>query len=245
MLKQYYKKYQDMIRVKLRLDTQPLEDEKQNLSEFERTLDKNHVVAHRTKSKEADTVRFLRTQILRSMEKNNFKTLAISSPRYGDGKTTTAMNLAVSISQDLKRTVLLVDLDLRDPSLSKYLGIQSEKGLTDYIAGEASVQDCLARLPFERIRVFPAGKPIDHSSESLGAPQMEKLADELKARYDDRLIIYDMPPLLDQDDPLVFVSHVDAFLLVAKEGVTTTEEIKRSLDILDDSKVVGFVLNAA
>ena len=229
----------------LKLKSAKFEAEKEKLSDFEKTLDKHHIVAHRTRSKEADRFRFLRTQILHTMEKHDLKTLAISSPRYGDGKSTTATNLAVSIAQDLKRTVLLVDLDLRDPSLAKYFGIETDKGLTDYIAGEATVQDCLVRLPFERIRVFPAGHAIDHSSESLGSPQMQKLAAELKARYDDRLIVYDMPPLLDQDDPLVFVPHVDAFLLVVKEGVTTTEEIKRSLDILEDSKVIGFVLNAA
>ena len=74
---------------------------------------------------------------------------------------------------------------------------------------------------------------------------MKRLASELRERYDDRLIIYDMPPLLDQDDPLVFLPHVDAFLLVVKEGVTTTEEVKRSVDILDPEKVIGVVLNKA
>jgi len=229
----------------LKLKSEPFKAEKKSLSDFERVLDEHHIIAHKTKSKQADTYRFLRTQVLHTMEKHDLKTLAISSPRYGDGKSTTAINLAVSIAQDLKRTVLLVDLDLRDPSLAKYLGVDDKVGLTDYIEGKASVQDCLVRLPFARIRVFPAGQAIDFSSESLGSPQMQKLAAELKERYDDRLIIYDMPPLLDQDDPLVFVPHVDAFLMVVKEGVTTTEEIKRSLDILDDSKVVGFVVNAS
>tara|TARA_R110002072_G_scaffold192102_1_gene348785 strand:- start:2347 stop:3081 length:735 start_codon:yes stop_codon:yes gene_type:complete len=227
------------------LDTEILEAKQKKLSDFERVLDENHIVAHRTQSKEADIIRFLRTQILQTMEKNKFKTLAISSPRYGDGKTTTAANLAVSIAQDLKQTVLLVDLDLRDPSLAKYLGIDTKVGLTDYIAGKATVAECLVRLPFQRISVFPAGDAIDFSSETLGSPDMNKLANELKERYDDRIIIYDMPPLLDQDDPLVFLPHVDAFLLVVKEGVTTTEEVKRSVEILDPSKVIGVVLNAS
>ncbi len=227
------------------LDTEILEKKKSKLSDFERTLDENHIVAHRVQSKEADVIRFLRTQILQTMEKNKFKTLAISSPRYGDGKSTTAANLAVSIAQDLKQTVLLVDLDLRDPSLDKYLGIKPGAGLTDYIAGQAEVADCLVKLPFQRISVFPAGKPIDFSSETLGSPDMKRLASELKERYDDRIIIYDMPPLLDQDDPLVFLPHVDAFLLVVKEGITTTEEVKRSVEILEPEKVIGVVLNKA
>lgn len=224
--------------------TTRLEDEKARLSDFESALDESHIIAHRARSKEADVFRFLRTQILQSMTNNGLKTLAVSSPRYGDGKTTIASNLSVSISQGLKRTVLLVDLDLRKPSLAEYLKLEPEFGLTDYLAGNAEVEKCLIRMPFERFSVFPAGKPVDRSSETLGSPQMEKLASELKSRYDDRMIIYDMPPLLEQDDPLVFLPYVDAFLLVIREGITTTDEIKKSLDILAPAKVIGVVLNS-
>lgn len=228
----------------LNLDTALLEAEKLALSEFEDKLDRHHIVSHRTRRKDADVFRFLRTQILQAMTKHGLKTVAISSPRYGDGKSTIATNLAVSIAQDLKQTVLLVDLDLRKPSLESYLELDVKFGLTDYLADKAKVADCLIRMPFERLSIFPAGKPIDASSETLGSPQMGKLADELKERYDDRLIIYDMPPLLEQDDPLVFLPHVDSVLLVTREGVTTTEEVKRSLDILASAKVIGVVLNA-
>lgn len=228
----------------LNLDTTKLEETKQNLSAFERTLDLNHIISHKTRSKDADVFRFLRTQILQAMSKHNLKTIAITSPRYGDGKTTIATNLAISIAQDLKQTILLIDLDLRKPSLESSLDLQAKKGLTNYLSGQAEVPDCLIRMPFERFSVFPAGERIDESSETLGSPQMAKLAAEMKARYDDRIIIYDMPPLLEQDDPLVFLPHVDGILLVAREGITTVEEIKRSLDILVSAKVLGVVLNA-
>ena len=225
------------------LDTKTLKDQKKAMNSVEEHLDVNHIVSHRVRSKEADTFRFLRTQILQLMKKNGYKTLAISSQRYGDGKTTTAANLAVSIAQDLKQTTLLVDLDLRNPSLSEYLGIHSPVGLTDYLRDNATVKDCLVHLPFERINLFPAGYAIDQSSETLGSPEMEKLASELRERYDDRMIIYDMPPLLQQDDPLVFLPHVDAFLLVVREGITTVDEVKRCLDILESTNVLGVVLN--
>lgn len=227
----------------LDLDTAGLEAEKEQLSPFEGTLDEHHILSHRTRSKEADIFRFLRTQVLQAMAKHNLKTVAVTSPRYGDGKTTTATNLAISIAQDLKQTVLLVDLDLRKPSLASFLNLQGKRGLTNYLTGHATVPDCLVRMPFERLSVFPAGDRVDESSETLGSPQMAKLADELRKRYDDRMIIYDMPPLLEQDDPLVFLPHVDGVLLVAREGVTTVEEIKRSLDILESAKVLGVVLN--
>jgi capsular exopolysaccharide synthesis family protein len=203
----------------------------------------NKIVAHQINNKQADIFRFLRTQILQKLKNNKYQSLAISSARYGDGKTTIASNLAVSIAQDLKQTVLLVDLDLRKASLANIFGLNAEVGLTNYLKGDALVKDCLIRPPFERITIFPAGNAIDNSSETIGSPQMEILAKELRERYEDRIIIYDMPPLLQQDDPLVFLPHVDAFLFVVREGVTQASEIERSLDILKKTNLLGVVVN--
>jgi len=210
----------------------------------ESVLESYRIVAHRTRSVEADVFRLLRTQVLQLMAKSNHRTLAITSPNYGDGKTTLALNLALSIALDLKQTVLLADLDLRKPNIHTYLGLTPEPGLTDYLSGHAEVSDCLQRMPFERMTVLPAGRHIDHSSETLGSPLMATLAEEMRTRYADRLIIYDMPPILAQDDPIAFLPHVDAVLLVVRDGITRTDEIKRSLDILASANVIGTILNA-
>ncbi len=209
----------------------------------EAILEKNRIVAHRTRSAEADAFRILRTQALQAMEKTGARTLAVTSPNYGDGKTTVAINLAVSIALDLNQTVLLVDLDLRKPCVAAYLGLDEEAGLTDYLSGYANLPDCLRRLSFERMTVLPAGSAIDNSSETLGSPQMAALANELKSRYEDRLIIYDMPPILAQDDPIAFMPYTESVLLVVQDGVTRIEDIKRSLDILSSANVIGTVLN--
>ena len=214
-----------------------------NVTLFEDKLEANRIVAHRTRSAEADTFRLLRAQILQNMGKTNARTLAITSANYGDGKTTTALNLSISIAQDLKQTVLLVDLDLRKPCIHTYLGIEPTYGLTDYLAAQAPLAECLVRLPFERMTVLPAGGGHESSSEILGSPQMATLAQELKERYPDRLIIYDMPPLLAQDDPLAFLPHIDAVLLVIQEGSTRDDDVTRSLDIMQHANVIGTVLN--
>ncbi len=211
--------------------------------QMEENLEANRIVAHRTRSPEADVFRLLRTQILQTMSKNGLKTLAITSPNYGDGKTTIALNLAISIAQDLKQTVLLVDLDLRKPCLHAYLGLSPDYGLTDHLAGQADLSYCLQKLPFERLSVLPAGNKVDLSSEILGSPQMAALADEIKSRYSDRLIIYDMPPVLAQDDPLTFLPHADAVLVVVRNGESKTEDVQRSLEILAPANVIGTVLN--
>ncbi|MGE4351995.1 MAG: CpsD/CapB family tyrosine-protein kinase [Bdellovibrionales bacterium] len=213
------------------------------ISMSEDVLEENRVLAHRLRSYEADLFRLLRTQVLQTMGNHHFNTLAITSPNYGEGKTTIALNLAVSIALDLKQTVLLVDLDLRKPSLHRYLGLNPELGLTDYLAGRNELSECLLRLPFERLTTLPAGRQLEQSSELLGSPQMSALAAELKSRYPDRMVIYDMPPLLAQDDPLTFLPHVDAFLLVVQDGVTRAQDVKRSMDILSQANVIGTVLN--
>jgi protein-tyrosine kinase len=209
----------------------------------ETQLERHRIIAHRTRCREADIFRILRTQVLQAMGKSNFKTLAITSPHYGDGKTTIALNLAMSIALDSKQTVLLVDLDLRKPSLHRYLNIDPKKGLTDFLLDQASVSDCMMRLHLERLVILPSKTILEKSSEVLGSPKMAALANELRTRYQDRLIIYDMPPLLAQDDTIAFLPHVDAALLVVRDGVTKTHEIKRCVDILANTHIIGTVLN--
>ena len=211
--------------------------------DFERQLERNRIVAHRARSSEADLFRLLRTQVLQTMNKLRFKTLAITSPCYGDGKTTIAINLAISIALDVNQTVLLADLDLRKPNLHEYLGLEPECGLTDHLVQNVPLPNCLMPLPFARLKILPAGQTFDHSSEILGIPKMAALADELKSRYPDRMIIYDMPPLLEQDDPLAFMPHVDAYLLIVQDGKTKEEDLKRCLEILGPATVLGIVLN--
>jgi protein-tyrosine kinase len=211
-------------------------------------IDKKHLKRHRilayhTRRPEADVFRILRTQVLQIMNQSGYKTLAITSPDYGDGKTTIALNLAISIVLDLKQTVLLVDLDLRKPNLHECLGLQPQFGLSDFLMQNTPLEKCILRLPFDRLSLLPAGQPLDHSSEVLGSPKMAALARELKARYPDRLIIYDMPPVLAQDDSIAFLPHVDAALVVVREGVTRTNDLTRCLEVLANATVIGTVLN--
>lgn len=209
----------------------------------ESAMERNRVVAHRTRSKEADRFRLLRTQVLQAMAQSGMRTLGITSPNYGDGKTTVALNLALSIALDLKQTVLLVDIDLRKPNVMDYLGLVASVGLTDYFTNDTPIADCMIRPSFERLTLLPAGRPLDRSSEMLGSPKIAALAEEMKSRYADRLIIYDMPPVLAQDDPLVFLPHVDGVLLVVNEGFTRTSDLKASLRALSGAHVIGTVLN--
>ncbi len=208
----------------------------------DRVLDKWHIIARRTHRSEADIFRMLRTKIAQQLGRSGTNTLAISSPRYGEGKTTIAINLALSLAMDVNHTVLLVDLDLRKPSLHTRLGLTPKIGINDYLLRGIPIQSCLVHPGLERIVVLPASRKLDRSSEMLAAPKMVALVEELKTRYPDRMVIYDMPPLLTQDDAIAFLPNVDGVLLVVKEGETRREDLRRAVHMLGDS-LLGTVVN--
>jgi len=209
----------------------------------ETQMDANRIVAHKTRCPEADTYRLLRAKVLQIMNASGCRTLGITSPNYGDGKTTVALNLGISIALDLKQTVLLVDLDLRKPSLHRYMGLSPDAGLTDHLIHDIPLNQCMIRPPFDRVNILPVGSSTDNSSELLGTPKMVALAEELKNRYTDRLVIYDLPPVLSQDDPIAFLPQIDAILVVVLDGITKSEDVKRCLDTLKGANVIGTVLN--
>ncbi len=201
------------------------------------------VIAGLTHDALADTFRILRTQVLQRLTAEGYTTLAITSPNPGEGKTLTSVNLAISLAKDVNRTVLLVDVDLRRPRVHSYFHIKPEVGLSDYLLGEAALADCLINPGIERLVILPGGRPLRESSEMLSTPRMVDLARELKARYPDRLVLYDLSPVLTTDDAMGFLQHVDSCLLVVQEGSTRRGDVERALDLVDGCPLIGTVLN--
>jgi len=187
--------------------------------------------------------RLLRTNVLQRMREKNWTTLGITSPAGNSGKSLTAINLAISIAMEVNQTVLLVDLDLRNPSIHDYFGYQPAQGLSDYIQSQCNLNEILFNPSVERLVALPGRLPILNSSETLSAPRMVQLFTELKNRYQDRVIIFDLPPLLSSDDALAFSPYVDAFLMVIEDNKTQVNDIARARDMLKQSNVIGSVLN--
>lgn len=206
-------------------------------------LAQQRVIAGFTDDKRAESYRQLRTQVLHKLRENNWRTLAVTSPNPGAGKTLTALNLAISLSLEVNQTVLLVDLDLRHSSVLEKLGIDAEFGLVDYLEGRAELSDALINPGLERLVVLPNNAHGRHRSELLSSPQMAALMKDLVGRYESRLIIFDLPALLDDDDALVFTPYVDATLLVVEDQVSTRSDIERSLRLLQGVPLIGTVLN--
>jgi non-specific protein-tyrosine kinase len=191
----------------------------------------------------ADRIKILRTQVLSRMVEEGKNTLLITSANPGEGKTLTAINLAISVSHEIGRTTLLVDADLRKPTIHNYLGFEVEKGLSDYLQNGSGLNDIMISPGIEKLVILPGGKPLSNSAELLGAPRMESLVKELKERYSDRFIIFDSSSLLSCADALVFSRFIDGILIVVEAEKTTKNDLKRTLELLEGKPVIGTLLN--
>ncbi len=190
-----------------------------------------------------DIFRQLRTKVLRRLRENNWNSMAITSATPGAGKSFVTANLAIAMAMDLNQTVLVVDADLRNPGMGWSFGLEVEKGLLDCLRGNIPLEQVLINPGFQRLVLLPGKGHTTHSSELLSSPKMVTLVNDLKVKYHSRIILFDMPPLLASDDTLLFMPHFDAALLVVEDGRNTAEEIRRSLQILEGTELMGIVLN--
>jgi capsular exopolysaccharide synthesis family protein len=187
----------------------------------------------------------LRTQVLQKLEENNWKTIGIISPTAAAGKTVVAINLAISIAQSPQKTAMLVDFDMRKPKVSNYLGIKYKKSINDYLKGDADIPDIIINPSIPRFTVIPTAKPISKSSEVLSLSKVKLLISDLKEKYDSRVVIFDLPPILQADDAMVILPHLDCVLVVIGDGADTEADLKQTMRLLDKSNVLGVVVNRA
>ena len=190
-----------------------------------------------------DTYRMLRTRVLQELKANGWNSIAVTSPVQGCGKTLTAINLAISLAMDHSHLVMLVDGDMRNPSVHKYFDYEPEFGIHDCLFDDVPLSAALFHPGIERLTVLPGRKSIDDSAEALSSPRALALIKELRTRYPDRIIVVDVPPVLAVDDALTLAPNIDCMLLVAENGRTTRDELYRALDLLDGIPVLGTVLN--
>jgi capsular exopolysaccharide synthesis family protein len=197
----------------------------------------------------ARAYKMLRTQVLRRVRREHHRVIGITSPADGDGKTLTCVNLALSLAAEPNQTVLLVDLDLHRPSVARILGLEQlghAGGIESCLRDRTDVARVLRRPQgIERLAVLPAGVVGSGSSELLAADATRSLMAELRARYEDRLILVDLPPVLLTDDVLTLMPMLDAVLLVVTERQTRREDLARTMELLQGVPLLGTVLNQA
>ena len=209
-------------------------------------LEANRVIHPASSDRGAAAYRMLRTQVLQRMDANNWRSLAIFSPGARDGKTTTAINLAISLASDRRHTVLLVDFDFKHPGMAALLGLSPEWGADDVLAGDARLEDCLYHPEgFDRLTLLPARRTLINSSEVLAGPRSRELVGDLRNRYPERIVVFDLPPVLNADDALAFAPLVECGLVVVAEGGTRRHDLTRAMELLHKTPLVGTVLNRA
>lgn len=189
----------------------------------------------------AERFRQLRARLLRREHAAPLRAVLVTSPGTGDGKTITAVNLAMTMAQEVQRQVLLVDCDFRGPRVHALLGLQPSPGLADVLVGAATLDAALVHLPEHHLTVLTAGTSPSHHVQLTGSTPMRRLLDLLRTRYD--RIIIDTPPAAVVADAAAMAPMVDGVLVVVRAGHTTRPAIERALAQFEPARLAGFVLN--
>lgn len=191
-----------------------------------------------------EAYKILRAQILSRLEENRWNVIGVTSPGSTEGKTLVAANLAISIAMDPNHTALLIDANLQAPKIHQLFGLENT-GLADFLLDHGVLSALLVHPQIDRLVVLPGGGPLQHSVEALTLPKMKALLEEMKHRYSSRIVVVDLPPLLNRADVLALAPMLDAVVLVVEAGRTTENDIGKSLSLLQGIPLLGTVLNKA
>lgn len=200
------------------------------------------VCVHDPKSPSAEAYRTLRTNIQFASIDKQLQTLLVTSANAGEGKTTTITNLAVVMAQ-IKPRVLLMDGDLRKPTLHYRLPISNERGLSNVLIRQATFDEAVQEITEVGLHVITAGTSPPNPAELLNSACMQEVLQQAKARYD--MVLIDTPPLLPVTDAQVLARYVDGVLLVISSGTALGEHVKKAKSLLDyvGATVIGTILN--
>jgi protein-tyrosine kinase len=196
-------------------------------------------------SPKAEQYRTLRYIVEQAHRVEQLSILAVSAPAGGDGKTTTAINLAGALAQATEARVVLIDADLRRPALHHYLGMaESRRGLTDAILDASlTLVDVVRPCPPYNLSVLPAGTPSPSPYELLKSPRLGQLFEEARSQYD--YVVVDTPPLVPLPDCRIIGKHVDGFVLVVRAHRTRARMFDEAAAVLNSTKVLGVVFNGS
>jgi receptor protein-tyrosine kinase/non-specific protein-tyrosine kinase len=197
-------------------------------------------------SPNAEEFRKMKSALVKLTRGDTFKnTIMVTSALPHEGKSITALNLAVSLAQEFDHTVLLVDADLRRPSINRYLNIDHEPGFSDCLLGEADISEAIIGTGIGRLSVITSGRIIANPVELFTSQRIHTLIDEMKHRYPDRYIIFDTPPVLPFAETRTLAHLVDGVLFVVKERLASQENIREAIDALKGCELLGMVYNDA
>jgi len=191
----------------------------------------------------AEQFRMLRSRIDSLAAESPLKTIAIASANSGDGKSNVALNLAAVTAMSVGRRVLLIDCDMRNPTIHRSLGVEPQLGLAEVLSTRAIADDAIFRIEKANLDLLGVRMQPQNPSELLASREMVQLMEEVAGRYD--RIILDTPATLGLPDSKIVAGLCDAYLLVVRAGETGREEVEAALEVLDRRRAIGLVLNGA
>jgi len=192
----------------------------------------------------SEQYRKLKSGLVRITSNDTFHNLImVTSAIPGEGKSLTAANLAVSIAHEFDLTVLLIDADLRRPTIHRLLGFEPDVGISDCLLDGTDLADAIVRTNIDKLSIITSGREVANPLELFTSKTMLDLMADIKHRYNDRYVIIDTPPLLPFAESRTLAHLVDGVVLVVREGVTPQESIIEAKDLLRGCPVLGVVLN--
>ena len=206
-------------------------------------LQANRCVGLMPEAAESNYYKVLRIQLGQRLKERGWNCVMITSVRAGEGKTVTAINLAAMFAREFDQTVLLVDCDLARQPIQHRLGYAHDKGLVDYVLDGCPLERIIVWPNIEKLTLISGGRTLPDATELLTSPRVRDLIGEMKHRYADRLIFFDLPPLLGSADALAFAPLVDGIVIVVEKGRTPLPDINKAVGLVPQEKVMGLVLN--
>lgn len=207
------------------------------------TVDRSLVTILAPESVESEQFRLLKNNILFPEKGIPPRSIMITSASPNEGKSFVAANLAVSIAKSIDEHVLLMDCDLRSPTIHKLFGFQSLKGLSEHLANGIPLSELLQKCSVDKLTLLPGGTVPDNPSELLSSEQMRRLIHEVKLRYSDRYIIIDTPPPYLTSEGNALARQMDGIIVVVKNGKTSKRDIENLINIYGREKILGVVYN--
>jgi protein-tyrosine kinase len=214
-----------------------------NVIPDEELLVANRIVAAQPDAPERSVYKVLRTRVLQRMRAAQWNVIGVTGSGPGEGKTLTAINLAYSLAQDVNHSVILIDLDLRRPSIHTVLGLEPKKDLSDFLDGSAKLEEILVRPGEDRLAIMTNQATHRDSSEILSSPEIGWLTGQLRNLGPKTITIFDLPPVLAGDDVIAFAPLLDALLLVVGQGTCRRDALVETHELLQDANILGVILN--
>ncbi len=201
-------------------------------------------IAMEATSPVSESFRRLRSKIIHGSSGKRPKTLLVTSHAPGEGKGFVSVNLGVAIAKGMEHHALLVDCDLRKPTLARIFGISNESGLVDHLQNGVDLAHLIRKTGLAKLSVIPSGKPPANPAELLDSKRMVSLLQELASRYEDRFIIFDSPPSIVASEVISMAQQVDGVVLVVRWGISPKAELSKLVEAIGKDKIVGVVFNA-